>query len=192
MKNEVLAGMFSSKTPVWETPQDLFEELDNVFHFTTDVCALPENAKCEHFYSPQQDGLAQDWSGSCWMNPPYGGQIAKWMKKAYESSLDGTTVVCLVPVRSDTRWWHDYVAKAAHIEFFKGRLKFSGAKSSAPFPSALVVFGDEEQITAILNEKQSLLNHQYAGKSMVFIPVHINKNAKERNKMLTGCIGDNA
>lgn len=130
---------FSSKTDLWATPQDFFERLNRKFNFELDVCALPENAKCEKFYSPEQDGLKQQWSGVCWMNPPYGREIGAWMKKAYESSLQGATVVCLVPSRTDTAWWHNYAVKG-EIEFIKGRLKFGGNKNPAPFPSAVVVF----------------------------------------------------
>jgi len=184
MVKKELDVMFSSKTVVWETPQNLYEELNNVFHFTTDVCALPENAKCENYYSPEQDGLAQDWRGDCcWMNPPYGREISKWMKKAYESSLDGATVVCLIPARTDTRWWHDYVGKAAHIEFLKGRLKFGNSKDSAPFPSALVVFGGEEKLKAVLENKYALLNHKFEGRSMVLVPVRFNKSAPVMNRV---------
>lgn len=105
-----------------------------------DVCALPENAKCARFYSPVEDGLAQPWSGVCWMNPPYGRQIGPWMRKAYEEAQRGATVVCLVPSRTDTAWWHDYAMKG-EVRFLRGRLRFQGASSSAPFPSALVIFG---------------------------------------------------
>ena len=84
-------------------------------------------------------GYRTEWRGVCWMNPPYGRTIGNWMKKAYESSLEGATVVCLVPARTDTGWWHNYAMKG-DIEFIKGRLKFGGSKNSAPFPSAVVVF----------------------------------------------------
>lgn len=127
---------FSSKTDLWETPQPFFEALKEEFPFTLDVCALPENAKCDDFFSPQQDGLKQEWKGVCWMNPPYGRGIGAWVKKAYESKA---TVVCLLPSRTDTRWWHDYCMRG-EIRFIKGRLKFGGAKNSAPFPSAVVIF----------------------------------------------------
>lgn len=130
---------FSSNTDLWSTPQDFFDKLNAEFHFQTDVCALPENAKCEHYFTPEQDGLKQIWGGQCWMNPPYGREIGKWMKKAYESSLQGATVVCLVPSRTDTRWWHDYAVKG-EIRFIKGRLKFGDSRNSAPFPSAVVIF----------------------------------------------------
>lgn len=130
---------FSSATDVWATPQEFFDRLHAQFGFQTDVCALPENAKCPNFFTPEQDGLAQEWSGVCWMNPPYGRQIGKWVRKAYESALGGATVVCLVPARTDTAWWHDYAMKG-DIEFIRGRLKFGGAKYNAPFPCAVVVF----------------------------------------------------
>lgn len=134
--------MFSSKTDLWSTPQDFFDRLNAVFRFETDVCALPGNAKCPRYFTPETDGLAQDWIGTCWMNPPYGREIGKWVQKAYTSSRkNGATVVCLLPARVDTRWWHDYCAKAAEIHFVKGRLKFGDAANSAPFPCAVVVFG---------------------------------------------------
>jgi phage N-6-adenine-methyltransferase len=130
---------FSSQTDLWATPPDLFEAVNAVFGFELDVCATPDSAKCERFYSPQEDGLKQEWSGICWMNPPYGREIGRWMKKAYEAGEAGATVVCLVPARTDTRWWHDYASRGV-VLFLKGRLRFGGAISSAPFPSALVVF----------------------------------------------------
>lgn len=131
---------FSSKTDQWATPISLFTKLDALFNFKTDVCADADNAKCELFYTEQVNGLDQEWSGVCWMNPPYGRSIGDWVKKAYQSSLDnGATVVCLLPARPDTRWWHDYCVKG-EMFFLKGRLKFGDAKNSAPFPSAIVVF----------------------------------------------------
>ena len=135
----VNSGLFTSRTDLWSTPERTFAELDREFGFTLDVCALPENAKCERFFSPDVDGLKQVWKGVCWMNPPYGREIGKWMRKAWESSLSGATVVCLVPARTDTGWWHDYAVKGA-IRYIRGRLKFGGSKNPAPFPSAVVVF----------------------------------------------------
>lgn len=129
---------FSSASHLWSTPQETFDELNREFAFETDVCALPENAKCDRYFTPADDGLAQDWRGSCWMNPPYGRQIGHWMRKAYESSLAGATVVCLVPARTDTAWWHDFAAKG-EVRFIRGRLQFDGVKD-APFPSAIVIF----------------------------------------------------
>lgn len=130
-------GMFSSNTDLWSTPQDFFDKLNLEFNFTIDVCATSENAKCKKFYSIEDDGLAQEWQGVCWMNPPYGREIKHWIKKAYESNA---TVVCLIPARTDTAWWHDYVMKADDIRFIRGRLKFGNSKNSAPFPSAVIIF----------------------------------------------------
>ena len=130
---------FSSKTDMWATPQAFFDKYDAVYNFELDVWATKENAKREKYFTEEDDGLAQEWTGVCWMNPPYGREIIHWMKKAYESSLQGATVVCLVPARTDTKWWHEYAMKG-DIEFIRGRLKFGGSKNSAPFPSAVVVF----------------------------------------------------
>ena len=130
-------AMFSSKTDIWETPQDFFDKLNEEFRFQTDVCASPENAKCKRFYTPEQDGLAQEWSGACWCNPPYGRQIGKWVRKASESKA---TTVMLIPARTDTAWFHDYIYGKAEVRFVRGRLKFGQAKNSAPFPSMVVVF----------------------------------------------------
>jgi phage N-6-adenine-methyltransferase len=130
---------FSSKTDNWYTPNSFFDSYNEKYKFELDVCASEENAKCAKYFTVNDDGLSKEWSGVCWMNPPYGREIGKWMKKAYESSLDGATVVCLVPARTDTAWWHDYAMKG-DIEFIRGRLKFGGSKTNAPFPSAVVVF----------------------------------------------------
>ena len=132
-------GLMTSNTDLWSTPRDFFDDYNAVYHFDVDVCATAENALCAKFYSPEDDGLSKEWYGTCWMNPPYGREIGKWMKKAYESSLHGATVVCLVPARTDTAWWHEYAMKG-EIEFIRGRLKFGSSKNSAPFPSAVVVF----------------------------------------------------
>lgn len=134
------AGMMSSNKDTWETPIDFFKKLNMEFNFELDVCATADNAKCRHYFSPEQDGLAQQWNGTCWMNPPYGREIGKWVKKAYESCLNGATVVCLLPSRTDTKWFHEYIYKKAEIRFIKGRLKFGDSKNSAPFPSMVVVF----------------------------------------------------
>jgi len=130
-------GMFTSTTDQWATPQDFFDKLNEEFGFTLDVCALPENAKCNVYFTPEIDGLKQDWLGVCWCNPPYGRGIGKWIEKASQSEA---TVVCLVPARTDTAWWHDYAMKADDIRFIRGRLKFGGSKNSAPFPSAVLVY----------------------------------------------------
>ena len=133
--------MFSSSTDLWATPQRFFDEWNQVFRFTLDVCATAENAKCARYFDAAQDGLAQDWSGDvCWMNPPYGREIGRWVRKAQAEAQRGATVVCLLPARTDTAWWHDYVVKSAEVTFIRGRLKFGDAKNSAPFPSAVAVF----------------------------------------------------
>lgn len=146
MGGRLNAGLMSSTTDEWATPQDFFDKLNAEFSFGLDVCATPENAKCPAFYTKEQDGLAQTWHKSaavCWMNPPYGRQIGAWMKKAYEESQNGATVVCLVPARTDTAWWHDYAMRGS-VRFVRGRLKFGGGKNSAPFPSAVVIFGGKQ------------------------------------------------
>ena len=137
-KSSFNRGMRSSATDLWETPDDFFEMYNQLYHFTLDVCALPENTKCDRFFTPEQDGLTQDWRGEvCWMNPPYGRVIGLWVQKAATS---GAFTVCLLPSRTDTRWWHDWVIPYGQVEFIKGRLKFGGSKNSAPFPSAVVIF----------------------------------------------------
>jgi phage N-6-adenine-methyltransferase len=137
-------GLFTSLADDWATPKALFDELDKEFSFTVDVCANKHNYKVDNYYSLEQDGLAQIWHGVVWMNPPYGRTIKAWMHKAYEAWLGGATVVCLVPARTDTAWWHDYAAKATEIRFIRGRVKFVSSdgigSNPAPFPSAIVVF----------------------------------------------------
>lgn len=142
------ALMFSSETDLWTTPQDFYDTLNYRFHFTLDPCATPENAKCEKFYTEADDGLSKDWEGeTVFMNPPYGRVIGRWVDKAWQEGMKpGTTVVCLIPARTDTSYWHTYViGGGAEVEFVKGRLKFGGAKNSAPFPSAVVIFRAKEQ-----------------------------------------------
>lgn len=135
--------MFSSATDLWATPQDYFDSVAKEFQFTVDVCALPENAKCKRYFSPEDDGLAQKWGGVCWMNPPYGRVIGKWVKKAYNSAQDGATVVALLPARTDTKWFHDYIYGKAETRFIRGRLRFGGCKNPAPFPCMLVIWKKE-------------------------------------------------
>ena len=131
-------GLFTSNTPEWETPQELFDELDREFEFQIDVCAKTENTKCIDWFSPEENGLEQNWNyRRCWMNPPYGREIGKWVKKA--SQIQGGVVVCLLPARTDTKWFHDYIYNKAEIRFLKGRIRFSG-KGPAPFPSMIVIF----------------------------------------------------
>ena len=134
-------GLYSSNSDLWETPGDLFNSLDAEFDFSLDACALPENAKCELFFSPQDDGLKQCWRGHrVFCNPPY-SDIKRWVKKCYdESRCSDTLVVMLIPARTDTSYFHDYIYNKAEIRFLRGRLHFSGSKNSAPFPSMIVIF----------------------------------------------------
>ena len=132
--------MFSSNSDEWETPQDLFDKLNEEFKFTMDVAATKENTKCNVYL---EDSLNKQWEGTCWLNPPYSKGVQKlFVKKAYEESLRGVKVVLLIPARTDTKMWHEYIFPyASDIRFLKGRLKFSNSTNSAPFPSAIVVFG---------------------------------------------------
>ncbi|MFH1058316.1 MAG: DNA N-6-adenine-methyltransferase [Pseudomonadota bacterium] len=129
-----------TETECWETPQGLFDFLNEVFSFNLDVCALPENAKCPIFYSPDDDGLSQPWHGRCWMDPPYGRPIKAWVKKAHDEALAGhALVVALLPAKTDTTWWHDFVSTAS-VFFFRGRLRFNNSRENAPFGSALAIW----------------------------------------------------
>jgi phage N-6-adenine-methyltransferase len=136
-------GMMSSERSDWETPPEVFDPLHAEFGFTLDVCATAETAKCIAYFGPAEDGLKQPWlSRVCWMNPPYGREIGKWVQKAYEESKKGATVVCLLPARTDTRWWHTYCTDA-EVRFIRGRVKFirDGVQTAGtPFPSAVVIF----------------------------------------------------
>jgi phage N-6-adenine-methyltransferase len=139
-KEKVRVLHFSSRSDEWPTPEWFFNALNERFHFTLDPCATQENAKCKRYFTRLENGLAQDWRGhTVFMNPPYGREIGLWMKKAFDSSNEGVTVVCLVPARTDTKWWHAYAVKG-DVTFLQGRLKFGNASASAPFPSAVVVF----------------------------------------------------
>lgn len=135
-------GLFSSKTNEWATPKALFEELDKEFHFNLDPCATPENAKCKRFYTIEDDGLIQDWGGHrVFCNPPYGREIGKWVRKCYEESSRCEVVVMLIPARTDTSYFHDFIYhKAKEIRFLRGRLHFNESKQGAPFPSMIVIF----------------------------------------------------
>lgn len=138
-------ALFTSNKEDWETPQDLFDKLNDEFHFTIDVCASSENAKCEKYFTKEQNGLSQKWEGTIWCNPPYGKHIGLWTRKAlFNSQLVGSTVVMLLPARTDTGWFHAYVYGKAEIRFLKGRLKFGNSKNSAPFPSMLVIYRGKE------------------------------------------------
>lgn len=133
-------AMFSSASDSWPTPQAFFDGLNARFGFTLDVCADDQNAKADRYFTKEDDGLSHAWTGTVWMNPPYGREIGKWVRKAYESSRAGATVVCLVPARTETRWWHDYIMLASEIWLVKGRLTFGNATAPCTFPNAVAVF----------------------------------------------------
>lgn len=134
--------LFSSKSEEWETPQDFYDALNAEFHFTLDPCSTDENAKCEKHYTKEQDGLSKDWTGeTVYCNPPYGRDMPKWIEKCYQHFTNGGgTAVMLIPARTDTKAFHEYIYGKAEIRFIRGRLRFGGSKNSAPFPSMVVVF----------------------------------------------------
>ena len=134
-------ALFTSTSCEWETPRALFAALDAEFHFDLDPCATPNNAKCRDFYAIETDGLTQNWGGrKVFCNPPYGREIGRWVRKCYEESQRGATVVMLIPARTDTAWFHDYIYGKAEIRFIRGRLHFNESTSGAPFPSMIVIF----------------------------------------------------
>lgn len=134
-------GLFSSSSAEWATPLALYQALDAEFHFTLDPCATPQNAKCERFFTIEDDGLAQNWGGArVFCNPPYGREISKWVRKCYEESRKGSLVVMLIPARTDTSYFHDWIYGKAEIRFIRGRLHFNDSKQGAPFPSMIVIY----------------------------------------------------
>ena len=139
----IKGDLMPSQTVEWGTPQHIFDELNEEFKFTLDACAAPWNYKVNNYYTQEDDGLIQPWTGTVWCNPPYGRQIGKWVQKAYEANQQGATVVMLIPSRTDTAYWHDYISKA-EVRFIRGRLKFTTPNNEtalpAPFPSAIVIF----------------------------------------------------
>ena len=138
--------MYSSATVEWETPQDFFDRLDAEFHFTLDPCSTHENAKCKKHFTREDDGLAQDWTGeTVYCNPPYGREMPRWIAKCADHASRGGIAVMLIPARTDTKAFHDYIYHKAEIRFIRGRLKFGGAKNSAPFPSMVCVFRPENR-----------------------------------------------
>lgn len=130
---------YSSVTTEWQTPRAFFQGIDLEFELDTDVCATKGNRMCNKFFSKKEDGLKQNWKGlRCWMNPPYGREISKWIEKASRGGAD--IVVALLPARTDTRWFHDFIYKKTEIRFLRGRLRFGGNANSAPFPNMIVIF----------------------------------------------------
>lgn len=138
------AAVFSSASVEWETPREVFEALDAEFHFTLDPCSTHENAKCAKHYTREEDGLAQDWTGeTVFCNPPYGREMPLWIEKCARHGAGGGVAVMLIPARTDTRAFHEFIYHKAEVRFVRGRLKFGGSKNSAPFPSMIVIFKKE-------------------------------------------------
>ena len=123
-------GLMTSASPHWATPSDVYADLNREFCFDFDPCPLRS----------ESDGLSAAWGKSTFVNPPYGREIGKWLRKGFEEWQSGNTVVFLIPSRTDTKWWHEYCMKATEIRYVRGRLKFGGSKCGAPFPSAIVIF----------------------------------------------------
>lgn len=150
-------AIYSSRTEHWGTPPNLFAALNAIYNFQLDAAASDQNALCPHYFTPKQNALLQDWStyGRVWLNPPYGRTIGQWMEKTYEQSRKGCIIVALVPARTDTRWWHEFVVDKAGITFLKGRLKYvdhvGNQTGSAPFPSAILTYPIISEIVGGLN-----------------------------------------
>lgn len=138
----LIKQMVSSKTNEWATPQKLFDYLNGEFNFTLDPCATKDNAKCGKYYTIEEDGLSKSWENEVvFMNPPYGGHTREWLEKAYKESLNGATVICLIVSATDRTYWHDLISKYAdEIWFMRGRVKFGGKDTTAPFASSIIVF----------------------------------------------------
>ena len=142
---KITKGLTSTGNIVEETPKYLFDRISSIFNFSLDACALPENAKCESYYTPEDDGLSKPWRGGVWCNPPYGREISSWVRKAYEESQKeyNSFVLMLLPARTDTKWWWEYVQGKATLFFIKGRVKFGDHNVGAPFPSVLALYMKE-------------------------------------------------
>jgi site-specific DNA-methyltransferase (adenine-specific) len=153
---------FKSSDREWETPEAIFQPLKKEFNILVDVCANAENTKCKAYFDRKINGLTANWGNAikltgskntaCWMNPPYGRGIDSWIKKAHDEALKGVTTVALIPARTDTSWFHNYIHNKQEVRFLKGRIKFVDAESSAPFPSMIVIFRPTQEV------KQTILN----------------------------------
>lgn len=143
-------ALLSSKNMNWCTPQEFFDRLNLEFNFVLDAAATDESAKCQRYYTPETDGLAQSWKcdGAVFCNPPYGRQLGKWVRKAWYEAQTGQTIVLLIPARTDTAYFHDFIYGKAEIRFLRGRLCFTdeagNAANYAPFPSMVVVYNGKE------------------------------------------------
>jgi len=153
---------FKSENIVYSTPRKLFEVINQEFNFNLDVCALPENAKCQVYFSPEDDGLKQDWSGVCWMNPPFNKDLKKWvLKAAAESKKYNSIICCLIPVRSNTIWWKD-VCESAEIRFIIGEVNFNDLERGLWLPMCLMIFGTERRGRfSYINYKEIRKSNEY-------------------------------
>ena len=150
-------NILTSNSNEWTTKDWLFKSLDSEFHFTLDPCSTHENAKCTKHYTIEDDGLSKDWSGEIvFMNPPYGREIGKWIRKAYEEASNGAVICALISCRPDTAYWHDYIfPHASQIRFFRGRVGY-GETDFSPFPSCVVIFGKEYEDRIVYNYQDKL------------------------------------
>ena len=144
MDTKIQKLMFSSKSDMWGTPPEFFNKLNKTYKFTLDPCASAENHKCDKYYTLEDDGLSKSWENEVvFVNPPY-SKIKDWVKKSHDEWVLGSEIILLIPARTDTRYFHDYINDNAQVRFIKGRLKFihpDGRNSkSAPFPSILCIF----------------------------------------------------
>lgn len=147
MNKKDMKTLFSSESNEWATPQDFFDKLNEEFHFNLDPCSTDENAKCEKHFTIRENGLSKNWGGyRVFCNPPYGREVGVWVKKCYEESRkDDTLVVMLIPSRTDTKYFHDYIYHKAELRFVRGRLKFGNGKGCAPFPSMVVIYDNRKE-----------------------------------------------
>lgn len=155
-------AMVSSKSNEWVTPQWLFDKLNREFGFTLDPCATPQNAKCARFYTKDNDGLGHSWANEVvFVNPPYGGNTDRWLRKAWQESLNNAVVVCLLVSSTDRSYWHDYIFPyASQIRWIRGRLRFSDASSTAPFASAIIIFDKTRTYEKFIYQTRKEANRQ--------------------------------
>lgn len=150
-------ALFATNRQDWGTPKTFFDLLDQEFHFTIDICASEDNAKCPRYFTIEDDSLSFTWPANetIYCNPPYGREVGKWLEKGWEARGNGSTVVFLLPARTDTKWFHEWVS-LGEVRFLQGRIIFEGAAAGAPFPSLLLIFRPKktQQLQASLMEKQ--------------------------------------
>lgn len=184
------SGLLSSDRGDWATPQAFFDMVDDEFGFTLDAAADEHNAKCARFYSETDCGLLNDWTGVVWCNPPYGRGIADWVRKGYEAAVNGATVVMLIPARTDTAYWHDYVMRAAEIRLLRGRLVFGSgeARANAPFPSALVVFRPGKNTPITRSMSRGALTRRASSSGLPFTHTTKEDDPHDRGRANSGAL----